>query len=111
MANSKPHGHNWKGEEAGYAAKHIWLDRNYGKPQSCEKCNTTSSKKFHWANLSGLYKRERSDYMRLCVRCHLKMDDIGKNLGTGMLGKKQTPAWIEKRIKKGLVTRKVTKGY
>lgn len=70
---------NWKGEGAGYDAKHEWVERRLGKPRLCEKCGTTNSKVFQWSNKSGTYKRMLSDWQRLCVKCHSYYDY--KNFG------------------------------
>ena len=42
----------------------------------CEKCGKDGllGKKIHWANISGEYKRDLFDYMRLCVPCHKRYD-------------------------------------
>jgi len=64
----------WKGESASYAAKHIWVNNTFGRPQSCENCKTTEDRMYHWANISGTYKRERDDWLRLCVPCHKRND-------------------------------------
>lgn len=66
--------HNWKGDNAGYDALHEWVERWAGKPNKCEHCGTTTSKRFEWSNKSGEYKRELSDWQRLCVKCHNKYD-------------------------------------
>ena len=65
----------WKGDKATYAAKHIWLRVNFGKANKCEnpECRKVSTY-YHWANISGEYKRKRSDWKRLCVPCHKKFD-------------------------------------
>lgn len=64
----------WKGEEAGYVAKHIWLSNNYEKPSACEKCGTEKFSRLEWANKSGKYLRNRKDYLALCPSCHRRMD-------------------------------------
>ena len=66
----------WKGEKASYRAKHHWMNNNFGKPCTCEHCGNTnlSGHQIHWANVSGEYKRERSDWKRLCSTCHGKFD-------------------------------------
>lgn len=64
----------WKGENAGYVAKHMWIKKHYGKANKCEKCGTKNTSRYEWANISGEYKRERSDYMQLCPSCHRKFD-------------------------------------
>lgn len=64
----------WKGRKASMAAKHQWVVRRLGKPSKCEHCGTTEKRMYHWANISGEYKREVTDYMRLCVPCHKRYD-------------------------------------
>lgn len=65
----------WKGDAASYAAKHIWMKVNFGKATGCEDTECLAmSKTYHWANISGEYKRDRSDWKMLCVRCHKKFD-------------------------------------
>ncbi len=68
---------NWKGDEAKYAAIHMWLRGNFGFPDTCEHCGKSglTGKKIHWANVSGEYKRERGDWLRLCVPCHFTFDE------------------------------------
>lgn len=34
-------------------------------------------KRYEWANISGEYKRDRSDWVMLCPSCHRKID-MGK---------------------------------
>ncbi|OPZ89050.1 MAG: hypothetical protein BWY74_02891 [Firmicutes bacterium ADurb.Bin419] len=64
----------WKGNEVGYNALHAWIKRVLGSPSFCENCKDSSRKMYHWANLSGEYKRDVSDWKRLCVRCHKNFD-------------------------------------
>lgn len=64
----------WKGEQAGYHAIHIWLSKNFIKPDACEQCQATEFSRLEWANLSGEYKRERSDYKAMCPSCHRLFD-------------------------------------
>ena len=70
----------WKGEEVGYVALHEWVERNLGRPAKCEFCKTIDAKKFEWANKSGEYKRDLSDWVRLCTMCHNKYDDTGEKI-------------------------------
>jgi hypothetical protein len=69
---------NWKGDKASYFAIHTWVKRNFASQDNCEECGTTNAKRIEWANLSGLYKRVRSDWKRLCSPCHHKMDRIAE---------------------------------
>ena len=72
----------WKGDGVGYYALHCWLKRKLGKAKLCKnrKCRflpfvcSKKSKTFHWANRSREYKRDSSDWVQLCISCHLKAD-------------------------------------
>lgn len=64
----------WKENDASYSAKHHWILKHYGKASKCEKCGSKNCKRYEWANISGEYKRDISDYMQLCPSCHRKMD-------------------------------------
>ena len=64
----------WKGESAGYAAKHMWITKHYGRASKCSLDSSHKAKRYEWANISGEYKRDMSDYIELCPSCHRKMD-------------------------------------
>ncbi len=67
--------HEWKGNEASYQAKHMWVYRRLGKPKRCSSCSLDDPEKmYHWANISGQYKRDVRDWVRLCVPCHMAYD-------------------------------------
>ena len=81
-------GSSWKGDNVGYGALHHWVKKNLGEPLICWYCNTSTAKKYHWANRSGEYKRDLNDWFRLCVSCHhfydrdpIKRQDIADFLG------------------------------
>lgn len=65
----------WKGKKAGYFAIHMWLYKKLGQPNKCSNCNTTTAKRFEWANISKKYKRDINDWIRLCKKCHQKFDN------------------------------------
>ena len=65
---------NWKGDDASYFAKHLWVSSHFGKPVGCESCGTKEDRIYQWANISKEFKRERSDWMRLCIPCHKRYD-------------------------------------
>lgn len=67
----------WKGDKVGYEALHTWVARHLGKPKHCAFCQTIKAKKFEWANISRTYKRDLSDWIRLCTKCH-RLYDYGK---------------------------------
>lgn len=64
----------WKGGKVGYNALHSWVARQLGKPKLCEFCKTINAKRFDWANKSGKYLRNITDWIRLCRKCHSKFD-------------------------------------
>lgn len=64
----------WKGPHAGYQALHLRVAVARGKPTFCACCDTTDpAKRYEWANLTGRYD-DISDYVRLCVSCHRRLD-------------------------------------
>lgn len=67
----------WKGDEVEYRALHAWVERQLGKPTKCEHCDKDNlvGQQINWANKSGEYKRDITDWIRLCVKCHRKYDN------------------------------------
>lgn len=67
---------HWKGDGIGYRGLHLWVEKNLGKPQKCDHClvDGLAGRKIHWANKSHKYLRDKSDWIRLCVPCHIKFD-------------------------------------
>lgn len=72
--------HAWKGNNVGYVALHTWVKRKLGKPTVCAMCGIEEFNpyKIHWANISGEYKRDLNDWIRLCASCHHKIDNISE---------------------------------
>ena len=68
----------WGGKTGvvGYAANHLRVDRERGKPSYCVMCE--SPVPCHWANVSGQYENPY-DYIRLCISCHSKFDKKANN--------------------------------
>lgn len=68
---------NWKGDNVGIGALHEWVKRKLGKPNKCDHCGISEEKtNYDWANKSQQYKRELSDWLRLCRKCHIIYDDM-----------------------------------
>jgi len=67
---------NFNGTAAEYRSLHYWVEKQLGKPMKCSKCLAEDKSRYHWANISKSYKREISDWVRLCVKCHLNMDKV-----------------------------------
>lgn len=63
----------WKGDKVGYQGVHHWINKEFGKPSQCDKCLTKNGI-IEWANKTEEYKRDRSDWVRLCRGCHFKFD-------------------------------------
>lgn len=66
--------YNWKGDNVGYWGIHDWIRKELGRPMHCALCQSVTAKKYEWANISHLYKRELSDWVRLCTKCHIAYD-------------------------------------
>ena len=62
----------WKGESAGYNAKHARVQRLRGKADSCA-WGCTETFRFEWACMTGDYDNP-DDYASLCVLCHRRYD-------------------------------------
>ena len=72
----------WKGDNVGYVALHDWVKRYLGTPLNCVNCPRMggSNRSYHWHNISGEYKRDLSDWIRLCSSCHRKTHNAGKKV-------------------------------
>lgn len=79
---SKPELHpNYQGRNGNTTTIHKWVQKKRGgRPDKCEWCGKNPGRakdgrtKIHWANLSGEYKRDLSDWAALCMTCHWKHD-------------------------------------
>ena len=69
----------WKGDGVGYVSLHKWVRKHLGESKICAVCGTDDEDKtYNWANLSGRYIRDLSDWKRMCLSCHRKYD-YGRN--------------------------------
>ena len=66
----------WKGDKASYRTKHHWVETRLGKANHCSFNSDHESTRYHWANISGKYTRNRSDWKRLCSKCHGEFDKV-----------------------------------
>lgn len=64
----------FKGTVNQYMALHHWVNYHLGKPKFCSNCGSEDKNVYHWANISGDYKRDLTDWKRLCVSCHRFLD-------------------------------------
>jgi hypothetical protein len=69
----------WKGDAITYGGLHDWIRLRKGLAKVCEVCGKVGFKSkghwnVHWANISGLYKRDLDDWAGLCRSCHYWFD-------------------------------------
>jgi hypothetical protein len=66
----------WMGDDVSNKSLHQWVKRILGQPKTCWYCHKTfrNTNLIHWANKSHKYLRTKSDWLRLCVKCHKKYD-------------------------------------
>lgn len=72
-----------------YTALHAWIRYRLGSAQKCSFCGKVRKEaimcshckgvrvpavRIEWANVSGKYKHDLSDWISLCKQCHLKYD-------------------------------------
>ncbi len=68
--------YQWKGDDASYRTKHQWIKRRRGFPTECQHCGLNDPNGYYeWATISGNHLRDVNDWLRLCKKCHVKMDD------------------------------------
>src|ERR1700735_2190867 len=78
---SGPEHYAWKGEGAGYKAKHYRVSHVRGRASSCV-WGCTETKRFEWANLTGDYE-DPDDYAAMCISCHRRYDDARRSMEEG----------------------------
>lgn len=71
----------WAEDNVGYFALHQWINRVLGKAKKCSRNNNHHALIYHWANISGLYLRDLSDWEELCPSCNIKEDKKNIKLG------------------------------
>ena len=71
----------WKGEQAGYIAKHQWVRKHKPNPADgrCEKCGR-KDEQLELANISGDYKRDVNDFQWTCHRCNMRDEKTQQKL-------------------------------
>jgi hypothetical protein len=70
----------FKGDYVGYSSLHKWVRKHNGSPSVCEHCGKTEGR-IEWANKSHEYKRDLSDWIALCKKCHVYYDVQSGNFG------------------------------
>lgn len=72
----KPRQNLWETNVREYQSVHRWIKAHAGQPNFCENCKKEEpSLLYHWANKSGKYIKDKSDWVRLCHICHRSLDN------------------------------------
>jgi len=69
----------------GYNALHTWVRLHKGRADKCADCGYLGNVErgrwnLHYANVSGEYLRDLSDFIALCARCHGKRDKTERSV-------------------------------
>jgi len=92
---------NWKGDNAGMVAIHIWIRQWYVCANHCELCGKRGNGKghdFEWVNLRNhKYKRDINDFIQLCRKCHKNLDM--ENIDIETIRKLRKGIFYEKLLK------------
>lgn len=65
----------FKGTIKEYKQLHYRIGLLLGKPNICTNCDKIASgRQIDWANISGEYKEDPDDWIRLCKKCHWNYD-------------------------------------
>lgn len=77
----------WKGNKVGYKSLHEWISTNWGKARNylC-KCGIQA---LDWANLNGIYNRNRINWEPMCRSCHKKFDKADTSIAHKALKEKK----------------------
>lgn len=62
-------------ETAIYTRAHKFVYKELGKAYKCEECGSSDKTVYHWANLSGKYTLDVSDWKMMCPSCHKNYDN------------------------------------
>ena len=74
--------YRWAGDHIKYRGLHRWVEKVLGKPNMCEFCSKIKERprQIQWANLTGDYKREITDWISLCIPCHKQYDGMRRKM-------------------------------
>jgi len=77
----------WKGDKVGYTGLHDWISVHWGKARNyfC-KCGKQG---LDWANITGIYSRDRKNWEPMCRSCHKKFDHADTSAARKVLKEKR----------------------
>lgn len=94
--------HNFKGFTH-YSSLHSSLSTWYGKTTKCEICGKSRDpsklRDIDWANITGQYKIERSNWMPMCTKCHSRFDKWVVVICSGGLDSTTLLYWLKRQQK------------
>lgn len=76
----------WKGDGVSYSGLHKWIAKELGRPPACSRCGRKTVH-IDWANKTGEYLRNISDWVAVCRKCH-RIHDRNLPVGKSILRKK-----------------------
>ena len=65
----------WANASNEYRALHKRIQRKFGTPKKCMMCRKDNLQRYMWANVSGKYLEVKNDWIRICQKCHIKLDN------------------------------------
>ena len=72
-----PEHHSWRGDAAGYAGMHTWINEQHPKTGTCSKCGRAPSGRgteYAFLRHPEPATRNIEDYRELCTSCHRLFD-------------------------------------
>ena len=67
----------WKGEDAGYAAVHLWVNSHYPKTGRCDLCSVEHRRTHRAMRDPQVLTRDPAGWLELCPSCHKLYDNRG----------------------------------
>lgn len=65
----------WRYDKVDYRCLHKWVNAKLGKARVCVSCGKIGEgREIQWANKDHSYKRNLTDWISLCIKCHGQYD-------------------------------------
>jgi hypothetical protein len=84
---------SWKGDLAGYHARHDYIRRRKPQPDICEGCGEKA--KLTLANVSGRYLRDVNDWRWACLKCNKSLYKTPHHLFSGFLQVRSRKSYLK----------------
>lgn len=105
-------GNNWKGDDAGYLARHNRVYRIRGNADYCihRASGHCTNERYEWAQIHGTSGLSPYDYVSMCASCHRIYDGNGSAPRPGGQGSKNHNAKLNEDIVREIRSRPVSRG-